>query len=93
MPLPLAEGYPSLVIRKAAYERAGLTRAAFDTRLGLTDEEFRVERGLVVIGPIVSADDLPDVIAELEQLGLVYYEDFFDLSGSWPGWLTLLAMG
>lgn len=93
MPLSIPSGHPTLVIRKDAYERVGLTRAALDARLGLTDEEFRVERGLVVIGPIVASDELSEVVAELEQLGLVYYEEFFDLSGSWPAWLTLLAMG
>ncbi|MBK8245920.1 MAG: hypothetical protein IPK85_00705 [Gemmatimonadetes bacterium] len=43
MPLPLAAEYPSLVIRREAFERTGLNRTAFDERPGLTDEEFRVE--------------------------------------------------
>lgn len=89
MPLSVPAGYPSLLIRKEAFERAGLTRAAFDERLGLTDEEFRVERGLVVVGPIFEEASFQSVIEELEGLGLVYFEDFFDLGGNWPEWLRV----
>jgi len=28
----------------------------------------------------------------LESSGLVYFEDVFELSGNWPGWLRLYAM-
>lgn len=93
MPLPISAVYPSLVIRKAAFERAGLTRSALDARLQLTDEEFRAEGGLIVVGPILADNELQDVIAELEEAGLVHFDDFFDLSGNWPAWLKLFAMG
>lgn len=93
MPLPLSDQYPSLVIRKDAFERSGLTRQALDERLGLTPEEFRVEGALIVIGPIHESDALPVVIEELEAAGLTYFDDFFDLSGNWPAWLRLFAMG
>jgi hypothetical protein len=77
-----------------AYEASGLTRAAIDERLGLTDEEFRVEGGLVVIGPLFggSVDAITDLIAELERAGLNYFDDFFELSGNWPDWLSVLAL-
>lgn len=81
-----------LIVRRAAFERAGLARGHFDLRLGLTDEEFRVEGGLICIGPIHLAEDLPHVIAELEESGLEYFTDFFDTSGNWPEWLALYAM-
>ena len=58
----------------------------------LTDEEFRVEGDLICIGPIHEEDALSAVIAALEELGLVYFDDFVDLSGNWPAWLTLFAM-
>jgi hypothetical protein len=93
MPLAIAHTNPTLFVTRAAFERAGLTRAAFDERLGLTDEEFRVEGGLIAIGPIMDEQALLDVIAELEALGLGYYDDFFELSGNWPEWLKLLAQG
>lgn len=92
MPLSLAQGLPTLIVRRAAFEASGLSRAHVDARLELTDEEFRVEGGLVCIGPIHKADDLPSVIAEFEALGLEYFADFFEVSGNWPEWLALYAM-
>jgi hypothetical protein len=93
MALSLPTGAPTLFIRRAAYESSGLTRTALDERLGLTDEEFRVEGDLIAIGPIYSANDdsLGDLIAELESAGLIYFDDFFELSGNWPDWIKLLA--
>ena len=94
MALPIRNGASSIVIRRAAYEASGLTRSAIDERLGLTDEEFRVEGGLVVIGPLFggSADAVTDLITELERVGLSYFDDFFELSGNWPEWLSVLAV-
>jgi len=91
MPLPIPSGDPTLFIRRSAYERAGLSRASIDARLGLTPEEFRVEGALVAIGPISAEDSLVDIIAELESNGLSYFEDFFELTGNWPDWLQLLC--
>lgn len=91
MPLPIPSGAPTLVIRRDAYERAGLARAAIDERLGLTDQEFRVEGDLVLIGPVHDADAFASFLEELETLGLSFYDDFFELSGNWPDWLTVLA--
>lgn len=93
MPLPLESSYPTLVIRKDAFERAHLARQAFDERLSLTADEFRVEGNLVVIGPIHEADAMTSVIAELEDAGLVYFDDFFELSGTWPTWLRVFVRG
>ena len=94
MALTIRNGAPSILIRRAAYEVSGLTRAAIDERLGLTDEEFRVEGGLVVIGPLFAGSDdaVADLIAELERIGLNYFDDFFELSGNWPEWLSVLAV-
>lgn len=92
MPVALTRGRTTLVMHRAAFERAGLARVDFDQRLGLTDEEFRVEGGLICIGPIHEEAALSEVVAELEERGLVYFEDFFDMSGNWPEWLTLFAM-
>ena len=91
MPLHIPVGAPTLFVRKNAYDRSGLYRGALDRRLNLTADEFRVEGDLVAVGPIHSADELPAVIDELEGLGLVYFDDFFELSGSWPEWLRLYA--
>ena len=91
MALLVTQGVPTLFFRRASYERAGITRAALDTRLGLTDAEFRVEGNLVAIGPIYDVDALGALVDELEQTGLVYYDDDFELSGSWPEWLAVLV--
>ncbi|MFL5581627.1 MAG: hypothetical protein ACJ8AO_14765 [Gemmatimonadaceae bacterium] len=92
MPLPISPNAPTLFIRRDAFERVGLTRAALDERLNLTDEEFRVEGALVAVGPIVGESALVDIVAELEAMGLAYFDDFFELSGNWPDWLGLFAM-
>ncbi len=92
MPLPLPADAPTLLFRKEAFERAELSRAAFDQWLNLTPEEFRVEGTLIAIGPIYDADALQALISALEDKGLVYFDDFFEMSGNWPEWMTLIAM-
>jgi hypothetical protein len=84
-------GAPTLFIRKSAFDHSGLSRATLDERLNLTADEFRVERELIVVGPIHAVGDLPGLLEELESLGLVYFDDFFELSGNWPEWLRLFA--
>jgi hypothetical protein len=92
MPLTITGSAPTLLIQKAAFERVGLSRAELDNALNLTPEEFQVEGGLIMVGPIVGEDTLTDLIAQLEEAGLVYFDDFFELSGNWPDWLRLFAM-
>lgn len=92
MPLTIDHTAPTLLIRKSAFERAGRSRAQFDEALGLTADEFRVEGSLIAVGPLVGEDALTDLIAQLEEGGLVYYDDFFELSGNWPDWLRLFVM-
>jgi hypothetical protein len=91
MPLQISGGAPTLFIRREAYERAGFSRAIIDERLGLTANEFRVEGSLVAIGPIATEDSLADIIGELESTGLIYFDDFFELTGNWPDWLKLYS--
>jgi hypothetical protein len=91
MPISLAAGAPTLMLRREAFERAGLTRASIDAALTLTDEEFRVERDLIAIGPIYADDGLTALIAAFEAAGLEYFDDFFELSGNWPEWLSLYS--
>ena len=93
MPLRIPESASSLIVRRPAFETAGLARAEIDAFLDLTDEEFRVEGDIVAIGPVVDAEALSELIAELEKRGLVYFDDFFELSGNWPAWLSIFAMG
>jgi hypothetical protein len=92
MPLSLSHSGPTLLIRKSAFERAGLSRAQFDDALNLTADEFQLEGALIAVGPLVGEDTIADLIAQLEDAGLVYYDDFFEFSGNWPDWLRLFAM-
>jgi len=93
MPLQLSHGTAVVLIRQSAFERVGLARKSIDERYNLTDHEFRVEDGLIALGPLPSEDILPGLIDDLENSGLVYFDDFFDLSGNWPEWLTLYVRG
>jgi hypothetical protein len=93
MPLELPVGRAVVLIRQSAFESNGLTRQAIDERYNLTDQEFRVEDGLIALGPLPSDDMLPELVDDLEKTGLIYFEDFFELSGNWPDWLALYARG
>ena len=93
MPLPISATAPTLLIRKTAFERVGLTRQSLDEHLNLTPDEFRVEGELIAVGPLVGEAALPELVDELETVGLVYFDDFFELSGNWPDWLRLFALG
>src|SRR5512132_3564839 len=93
MPLELSHSRAVVLIRQSAFERSKLTRAAIDERYNLTDLEFRVEDGLVAVGPLPSDDLLTMLIDDLEANGLIYFDDFFELSGNWPEWLSLYARG
>ena len=73
------------------YEKSGLTRTALDSLFGLTDEEFRAEGSLVVIGPLATDDMIGPIIEYLEKAGLTYFDDFFELTGNWPDWLQIYA--
>ena len=92
MPLPIPPDAPTLLIRREAFERTGLTRASLDERFNLTPDEFRVERDVVAVGPI-HGEGIADLVAELEEAGLVYFDDFFELTGNWPEWLKVFAGG
>ena len=92
MPLSLAAGAPTVIVRRDPFERAGLSREAIDRALVLTPDEFRVERDLVVIGPIYDDDGLVALVQLFEGSGLNYFDDFFEMSGNWPEWLSLFSM-
>ncbi len=91
MPLKVAATNSTVFVRRAAFEAAGLQRPEIDTRFNLTDEEFRLEGDLIAIGPLPSEDDVPRIVADLEERGLAYFDDFFELSGNWPEWLSVFV--
>jgi hypothetical protein len=91
MPLTIAANLPTILIRKSKFESNALTRAELDTAFNLTDAEFKLEDDLIAIGPLPNEDMLPAIVSYLEDKGLVYFDDFFELSGNWPEWLSLYA--
>jgi hypothetical protein len=93
MPLSTPAGNPTLFIRREAYERVGLVRSSIDERFNLTPDEFRVEAGLIAVGPLYEEGAVAELIEALESAGLVYFDDFFEMSGNWPEWLRLFATG
>lgn len=93
MPLSVPQGNPTIFIRREAFEHVGLTRGALDARYNLTDDEFRVEGQLIAVGPLVGDESLTALIGELEDIGLTYFDDFFELTGNWPEWLRVLVAG
>ena len=92
MPVTVNAGRPVILIRKTSYENAGIIRAEVDSGFNLTDEEFRVEGNLIIVGPLTSDDLVAPVVEYLENAGLVYFDDFFELSGNWPDWLHIYVM-
>ncbi|MEX2180598.1 MAG: hypothetical protein WD771_01015 [Gemmatimonadaceae bacterium] len=92
MPLPLAGNAPTLLIRRDAFAAAQLNRATIDDWLQLTPEEFRVEGAVIAVGPIHDTEGLQALVVALEDRGLVYFDDFFEMSGNWPDWVSFLAM-
>lgn len=93
MPIKLTTNAPTLLIRKEAFERAQLTRQGIDEWLNLTADEFQVEDGLIAVGPIYDDDGLQTLIGALENKGLIYFDDFFEMSGNVPEWVQLVAVG
>jgi hypothetical protein len=91
MPLEIRATHPAVCVRRAAFERSGLRRDEVDSQFGLVDDEFRIERDLIVIGPLFG-DSVTQLLAMLEHAGLEYFDDYFELSGNWPEWLRIYAM-
>lgn len=85
----IPSGQSVLLIRREAYERANLTRAGIDERLNLTPDEFKADGALIYVGPVPDDVALRNIIDDLEEAGLVYFDDFFELSGNWPTWIRL----
>lgn len=86
MPLEIPSAAPTILIRRSAFERAGLTRPDIDARYNLTPDEFRVEGEIIAVGPLYEEDAVADLVEQLERIGLVYFDDYFEMSGNWPAW-------
>jgi len=81
-----------MFIRRQAFESNNLERSEIDSQFNLTDAEFVVEGNLIAVGPLPSDDMIAPLIEYLEDKGLNYFDDFFEMSGNWPDWLRLVAV-
>lgn len=86
-------GQSMLFIKRDAYERTGITRESIDRRLNLTADEFMVDGTLIAIGPIPDDAALREILDDLEEAGLAYFDEYFELSGNWPPWMRLFVSG
>ena len=91
MPLHVETTGSTIFIRRDAFESNGLERGELDQKYNLTDAELRVEEALVAIGPLTADEDLRSMLDYLEAKGLVYFDDYFELSGNWPAWLGIFV--
>ncbi len=91
MPLHVETTGSTVFIRRQAFESNGLDRAELDQKYNLTDAEFRVKEDLVAVGPLSADEDLRSMLDYLETKGLVYFDDYFELSGNWPSWLAIFV--
>ncbi|MFL5594435.1 MAG: hypothetical protein ACJ785_07480 [Gemmatimonadaceae bacterium] len=82
-------GQSMLIIKRDAYERAGISRESIDERLNLTADEFRVDGRLILVGPIPDDTGIRDILDAFEDAGLTYFDDYFEFSGNWPAWIRL----
>lgn len=82
-----------MLVRKAAFERSGLARTVIDEQFALTPDEFRVEGDIVAIGPLHEDDAIVALTEQLESVGLIYFDDFVEMSGNWPAWLGVWVSG
>jgi hypothetical protein len=42
-----------------------------------------------MIGPIPDDTALREILDDFEAAGLVYFDEYFELSGNWPSWIRL----
>ena len=46
-----------------------------------------------MIGPLPEDTALREMLDALEDAGLVYFDEYFELSGNWPPWIRLYISG
>ena len=78
----------SLVIQRSAFDRSFLNQEKIDAlrnKIGLYDFNDDLESW----GPFFGGESLEYVITALQSLGLVYYDDFFEICLDFPHWINL----
>ena len=72
-----------IVVRKKALVERNIQYAALVsyTNLGLPLDE---DDDLISFGPCFGQEALDELIARLQEFGLIYYDDFFEFLGTYP---------
>lgn len=79
-----------IVIRQSALTALGITRARV-LEVFETDRPIAEDSELLSFGPSFGGEACNEFVRRLESLGLVYVDDFFDLTLSHPDWLSFSA--
>lgn len=51
-----------------------------------------MERDLLSSARSLAVESLTALVELFEHRGLVYFDDFFEMSGNWPEWLSVFAV-
>lgn len=85
----LASGHFGIIIKKSALEKNDIS---FQSLLQVmeTEEPLDQNEELVAFGPHFGGEASAEFIRRLETVGLIYFEDFFDIPGlDLPEWCQL----
>jgi len=83
-------GEYGIIIRRAALTERNV---AWANVLGAleTSEPLDSSETLISFGPHFGPEALDEFVRRLTSLGLVYFDDFIQFSGDWPGWCKFMA--
>lgn len=77
-----------LIVRKAALDKKGISRSMLDTIM--TDIHLIGEsEDLLSYGPMFGMESLDEIIFRLQNIGLIYVDDFVELNFLVPNWVKL----
>lgn len=79
-----------IVVRRRALTERGVGYARLLEAMEI-DEPLDASEGLLSFGPHFGGEAASEFTARLQNLGLVYIDDFFVFSGDFPGWCAFAA--
>ena len=84
-------GHFGVVIRKTALEKHGISLESL-FEIMETEKPLDESQELISFGPHFGGEAVSEFIRRLEMLGLVYFDEFFDIPGlDVPEWCQLYA--
>jgi hypothetical protein len=79
-----------IVVRQSALAARGITKARV-LEVFKADRPMAEDGELLAFGPSFGGEACKEFVRSLESRGLVYFDDFFDLTLSHPNWLIFSA--